>query len=47
MRWVLDFAAAGASEIATEERFEHQHKRVAFSPLNFLFQDVGSYSPHL
>jgi len=32
---VLDLAAAGASQIAPEERLEHQHERVAFTAGQF------------
>jgi hypothetical protein len=47
MRWILDLAASGTGKVAAEERFQHQHERVALPSLNLLFQDVGSNRPHL
>src|SRR5580658_2954877 len=29
---IVDLAAASAGEIAAEQRFEHQHQRIAFDP---------------
>ena len=44
---VLDFAAAGAGEVASEEGFEHEDKGVVFVSASFLFQDIGGDGPHL
>ena len=38
---VLDLAAAGAGEIAAEERLEHQHERISLAPGELLPQDVA------
>jgi hypothetical protein len=37
---VIDLAAAGAGEIALEQRLEHQHERIAFVALELLLEDV-------
>src|SRR5581483_8445703 len=46
-RRVLDLAAAGAGEIAPEERLEHQNERVALAPRQLLAEDVRRDRPHL
>ncbi len=47
MRRVLDLAAAGAGQIAAEERLQHQHERIALAPFQLLFQDVRCNRPRL
>jgi hypothetical protein len=37
---MLDLAAPAASEVAAEERFEHQHERIPFAARNALTYDV-------
>ena len=44
---VLDLAAAGAGQVAAEERLEHQHERVALAARELLLQDVAGDRPHL
>ena len=44
---VLNFAASGAGQIATEERLQHEHERVALASGELLAQDVGGHGPHL
>jgi hypothetical protein len=44
---VLDLAAAGAGEVAAEERFEHQNERVTLAALQLLRNDVGGDRPGL
>ena len=44
---ILDFSAASAGEIAAEERFQHQHQRVALSPGEALLQEVSAHRHHL
>src|SRR5690606_33818118 len=43
IRRIIDFSAAGASEIALEERLEHQHERIALIALELLLEDVARY----
>ena len=38
---VVDLAAAGAGEVAAEERLEHQHERIARVALEALGEDVA------
>ena len=47
VRGVLDFAAAGAGEVAAEERLEHQDERVALATAQALAKNIGSDRPHL
>ena len=47
VRGVLDLAAAGAGQVAAEERLEHEHQRIALTSLQLLLQDVSSDRPHL
>src|SRR5664280_1000195 len=47
VRGILDLAASGASQIAAEERLQHQHQRIALAALDLLLQDVRSDRPHL
>src|SRR5262249_44454343 len=47
VRWVLNFAAAGARQVAAEKRLEHQHKRIALAACDLLFDQVSGYSPAL
>ena len=44
---ILDLAAAGARQVAAEERLQHQHQRVALAALDLLLQDVRGDRPHL
>jgi hypothetical protein len=44
---ILNFSAAGAGEIAAEERFKHEHERIMFPPFDLLLEDVAGYGPHL
>ena len=44
---VLNLSAAGAGEIATEERFQHQHQRISLAAREPLLQEVPSYRCHL
>ena len=39
---IIDLAAAGAREVAAEQRLEHQHERIAFAPGQLLADDVGA-----
>ena len=34
--WVLDFAAAGAGQVAAEERLKHEHERILLLALELL-----------
>jgi hypothetical protein len=38
--WVLNFAAAGAGQVAAEQRLEHEHERVALATPQALLEDV-------
>ena len=44
---ILDLAASGASQVAAEQRLQHQHQRIALAALDPLLQDVRSNRPHL
>ena len=44
---VLDFAAPGAGEVATEEGLEHENERVAFVSAQFLPENVRGDRPCL
>ncbi len=46
-RRILNFAASRACQVAAEQRLQHQHERVAFSPLQLLLEDVRGNRPHL
>ena len=37
---VLDLAAAGAGQVAAEQRLEHQHERVPLAPRESLANDI-------
>ena len=39
---VLDLAAAGAGEIAAEQRLEHQHQGIALSPAQMLAKNIAA-----
>ena len=39
---IIDLAAAGAGEIAAEQRFQHQHERIARAPSQTLAQHIGA-----
>ena len=47
VRRVLDLAASGASQVAAEERLQHEDEWVALTSLQLLLQDVRSDGPHL
>src|ERR1700722_20058354 len=44
---IVDLAAAGASEIAPEQRLEHQHQRIALAAGQVLPNDIGADSYNL
>ena len=39
---IVDLAAAGACEIAAEQRLQHQHERIAFAARQMLADDVAA-----
>ena len=43
MGGVLDLAASGAGQVAAEQRFEHEHERIAIASGQLLAQDVGGH----
>ena len=47
VRRILHLAAAGAGQVAAEERLEHEHKRIALVAREPLLEDVGCNRPHL
>jgi len=47
MARILNLAAAGAGEIAAEERFEHEHDGETLAALQLLANDVAGHRPHL
>jgi hypothetical protein len=47
MGGVLDFTAAGAGEVAAEERLEHEHQRIPLPPAHALLDDVAGNRKHL
>ncbi len=42
VRRVLDLAAAGAGQVAAEQRLQHQHQRVALHARNALLHHIGA-----
>ncbi len=38
---IVDLAAARASEVAAEQRLEHQHQGIAFAAAQMLADDIG------
>ena len=44
---VLDLAATGARQVATEQGLEHEHERIAFAAGELLTKHIGRYCPHL
>src|SRR5215471_10254499 len=44
---ILDLAASGASQVAAEQWFQHEDKRIALSSSYPLLEDVAGYRPHL
>ena len=44
---ILNLSTARASEIAPEQRLEHEHERVALTSLQLLLHDVRRDGPHL
>ena len=47
VRGVLNLPAAGASQIAAEQRLQHQDERVLFPPFYLLADHIGRDRPHL
>ena len=41
-RGIVDLAAAGAGEVATEKRLQHQHERIALYAAQLLLENVGT-----
>jgi len=39
---IIDFAAAGAGQIAAEQRLQHQHERIARAPSQTLAHYIGA-----
>ena len=39
---IIDLAAAGAGQIAAEQRLQHQHQRIALAPHQVLLDDIGA-----
>ena len=44
---VLDFAAAGARQIAAKQGLEHEHERILLAAGELLPQDIARHGPHL
>ena len=44
---VLDLAASGAGQIATEERFQHEDQGISLHPFEFLGEDIAGNRVHL
>src|ERR1700722_14405808 len=44
---ILDLSAAGASQVAAEQRLQHQHERILLPAHELLLQYVSSYGPSL
>ena len=47
VRRVLHLAAAGAGQVAAEERLEHEHQRIALVAAHALLEHIGGDRPHL
>src|SRR4051812_34964684 len=47
MGWVLNLAATSAGQVATEQRFQHQHQRILTTSVELLLQNIRRNSPHL
>src|SRR5690348_14402150 len=47
MRRILDLPASSASQIASEERLQHQHQGIPFPASKLLPDHVSRYRPHL
>ena len=47
MRGVLDFATTGTGQIATEQRFQHEHQRIPPAPGSTLPEHIAHDRPHL
>src|SRR5207247_10018798 len=43
---ILDLAAAGAGQVAAEERLQHQDQRVALAAADSLSEDIRRHRPH-
>jgi hypothetical protein len=44
---VLNLSAAGTGQIAAEQGFQHQHKRITLHPFHFLGEDILRHRTHL
>jgi hypothetical protein len=44
---IIDLAAAGAGQVAAEQRLEHQDERVALDPAKVAADDIGADASHL
>ena len=44
---IVDLAAAGAGQVAAEQRLQHQHQRVALAPQQVLLHDIGADTQRL
>ena len=39
---IIDLAAAGAGQIAAEQRLQHQHQRITLAPRQMLADDIAA-----
>ncbi len=44
---VVDLPAAGTGEVATKQRLQHQHERIALAANQMLLHDIGADAQHL
>ena len=44
---IVDLAAAGAGEVAAEQRLQHQHERIALDAHEALLRHIGADADHL
>ena len=47
LRRIVDLAAAGAGQVAAEQRLQHQHQRVALAPEQMLLHHIGADAERL
>src|ERR1700690_2713977 len=47
MRGILNLPPARTSQIAAEQRLQHQHQRILLASLELLPEDVSCHRPHL
>ena len=45
--WILNLAASGTSQVATEQRLQHEYQRIVFLPRDLLLEHIARYGPHL